>query len=118
MKLGQNNSKATNALLNGLCESVYTKVIHCKSTKDIWGKLQNIYEVDYKVKALKFQTYKGQFEQLKMKEDDNITTYFLRVDETLNTIIGLGEEIKESITFQKVLRSLLMRFDPKISSLE
>jgi hypothetical protein len=53
-----------------------------------------------------------------MKEDENIAAYFLRVDETVNTIIGLGEEIKESIIVQKVLRSLPMRFDPKISTLE
>jgi hypothetical protein len=77
IKLGQNNSKATNALMNGLCESVYTKVIHCKSAKDIWDKLQNIYEGDSKVKAAKLQTYRGQFEQLKMKEDENIAAYFL-----------------------------------------
>jgi hypothetical protein len=32
--------------------------------------------------------------------------------------LGLGEEIKESVIVQKVLRSLPMRFDPKISSLE
>jgi hypothetical protein len=44
MKLGQNNSKATNSLLNGLGETVFTKVAHCKSTKEIWDKLQNIYE--------------------------------------------------------------------------
>jgi hypothetical protein len=30
----------------------------------------------------------------------------------------LGEEIKEFVIVQKVLRSLPMRFDPKISSLE
>jgi hypothetical protein len=118
IKLGQNNSKATNALLNGLCESVYTKVIHCKSAKEIWDKLQNIYEGDSKVKETKLQTYRGQFEQLKMKEDENIAAYFLRVDETVNAIIGLGEEIKESVIVQKVLRSLPMRFDPKISTLE
>jgi hypothetical protein len=53
-----------------------------------------------------------------MKEDENIESYFLRVDETVNAIIKLGEEIKESIIVQKVLRSLPMRFDPKISSLE
>jgi hypothetical protein len=53
-----------------------------------------------------------------MKEDENIASYFLRVDETINAIIGLGEEIKESIIVQKVLRSLPMRFDPKISTLE
>jgi hypothetical protein len=118
VKLGQNNSKAKNALLNGLSEMIFTKVAHCKSTKEIWDKLQNIYEGDSKVKATKLQTYRGQFKQLKMKEDENIAAYFLRVDEIVNAIIGLGEEIKESVIVQKVLRSLPMRFDPKISTLE
>jgi hypothetical protein len=59
-----------------------------------------------------------QNEQIKMKEDHNIETYFLRVDETVNSIIGLGEEVDESIIVQKVLRSLPMRFDPNISVLE
>jgi hypothetical protein len=53
-----------------------------------------------------------------MKEDENITAYFLRVYETVNAIIGLGEEIEESVIVQKVLRSLPMRFNPKISTLE
>jgi hypothetical protein len=59
MKIGKNNSKATNALLNGICESVYTKFIHCKSTKEIWDNIQNIYEGDSKVKEAKLQTYRG-----------------------------------------------------------
>ena len=39
-------------------------------------------------------------------------------DEIVNAIIGLGEEVNEYINVQKVLISLPMRFDPKISSLE
>jgi hypothetical protein len=77
VKLGENNSKAKNELLNGLSDTVFTKVAHCKSTKEIWDKLRNIYEGDSKVKTTKLQTYRGQFEQLKMKEDEDITTYFL-----------------------------------------
>jgi hypothetical protein len=53
-----------------------------------------------------------------MKEDEDIIAYFLRVDEIMNAIIGLGEEIEESVIVQKVLRSLSMRFNPKISVLE
>ena len=117
VKLGENNSKVINALLNGLSDTIFTKVAHCKFAKEIWNKLQNIYG-DTKVKATKLQTYRGQFEQLKMKEDDNIASYFLQVDETMNAIIGLGEEIEESIIVQKILRSLPMRFNPKISTLE
>jgi hypothetical protein len=36
----------------------------------------------------------------------------------VNAIIGLGEEIEESLIVQKVLRYLPMRFNPKISTLE
>ena len=35
VKLGENNSKSTNALLNGLSDTVFTKVAHCKSAKEI-----------------------------------------------------------------------------------
>jgi hypothetical protein len=53
-----------------------------------------------------------------MNEDEDITAYFLRFDETVNAIIRLGEEIEESIIVQKILISLPMRFNPKISTLE
>jgi hypothetical protein len=118
VKLGENSSKSTNALLNGLSDTVFTKVAHCKSAKETWDKLQNIYEGDSKVKATKLQTYRGRFEQLKMKEDEDIASYFLRVNETMIVIIGLGGEIKESVIVQKVLRSLPMRFNPNILALE
>jgi hypothetical protein len=117
VKLGENNSKAKNTLLNGLIDAVFTQVAHCKSAKETWDKIQNIYG-DKKVKEAKLQTYRGQFEQLKLKEDENIPAYFLRVDEIVNEIIGFGEEIEESIIVQKVLRSLPMRFNPKILTLE
>jgi hypothetical protein len=63
--------------LNGLSDTIFTNVAHYKSAKEIWDKLQNIYEGDTKVKEAKLQAYKGQFEQLKMKEDEDIATYFL-----------------------------------------
>jgi hypothetical protein len=78
VKLGENNSKAKNELLNGLSDTIFTKVAHCKSAKEIWDKLRNIYEGDSKVKASKFQTYRGQFEQLKMKEDEDIAMNILQ----------------------------------------
>jgi hypothetical protein len=59
VKLGENNSKSINALLNGLSDMVFTKVAHCKFAKEIWDKLQNIYEGDSKVKIAKLQTYRG-----------------------------------------------------------
>jgi hypothetical protein len=53
-----------------------------------------------------------------MDEKEYIATYLLRVDEIFNVITGLGEELNESLVVQKVLRSLPMRYDAKVSSIE
>ena len=83
-----------NAIISGLVESVFVKVMHCESAKEIWDTLKNIYEGDEKVKGAKIQTYRGKFEHLKMKEEENIAAYFLRVDEVVNIIRRLGENIE------------------------
>jgi Arc/MetJ-type ribon-helix-helix transcriptional regulator len=47
-----------------------------------------------------------------------IKTYFLRFDEVINAIIGLGEYLNESLVVQKVLRSLLLKYDTKVRAIE
>ena len=44
------NAKAMNALLNGLCEAEFIKVMHNKTAKEIWDTLESIHEGDKKVK--------------------------------------------------------------------
>jgi hypothetical protein len=53
-----------------------------------------------------------------MNENEDIATYFLRVDEVVNSIRGLGEELDQSLIVQKVLRSLLLKYDAKVSAIE
>lgn len=50
------------------------------------NKLKNAFEGDEKVKKVKLQTHRMQFESLKMKDDDNVAAYFLRVDEVVNSL--------------------------------
>jgi hypothetical protein len=92
--------------------------MHCKSTKEMWDKLKNTYEGDDKVKQEKLQTHRSQFEILKMDEEENIAAYLLHVDGIVNIVRGLGETMDEKFIVQKVLRSLPMRFNPKISTLK
>jgi hypothetical protein len=117
-KLYESNSKAMYAILGGLAGSKFVKVMHCESAKELWDKLKKVYEGDTKVKNAKLQSYRSQFESLKMEESEDIATYFLRIDEVVNTMRGLGETVENVIIVQKVLRSLPARFDPKISALE
>ena len=71
-----------------------------------------------KSKNPNFKHIKGQFEILKMKEEENITEYLLRVDEIVNVIRGIGREIKEKEVVDKVLRTLPMKYESKVSTLE
>jgi hypothetical protein len=73
-------AKAMNAIMSGLAEAKLVKVMHLGTTKEMWDKLINSYEGNEKVKDAKIQTYRIQFEQLKMKEDETIGKYFLRIE--------------------------------------
>ena len=68
----EGNAKSLNEILSGLTNSVFIKVMQCTSAKQAWDKLKIIYEGESKVKESKLQTYKGQFESLKMKEEENV----------------------------------------------
>jgi hypothetical protein len=111
------NAKATNAILNGLAEAKFVKVMHLDSAKAMWDKLISSYEGNEKVKDAKLQTYRLKFEQLKMNEDETVSKYFLRVEELVNAMKGLGEKIEVSFIVQKILRSLLDKFNPKFSAI-
>eukprot|EP00253_Pinus_taeda_P014342 PITA_14342 len=71
-----------------------------------------------KVKRAKLQTLRIQYENLRMYNDESVANYFLRVDEIVICMKNLGEEIKEAIVVEKVLRSLSPKFESKVSAIE
>jgi hypothetical protein len=103
-----------NAIQGGFEKTKFVKVMQLKSTKEIWDKMVNHYEGDNKVKLAKLQAHIMQFEILRMSEDENIGGFFLRVNEIVNTMKGLGEKIEEVMVVHKVLRSLPSRHNAKV----
>jgi hypothetical protein len=84
------NAKGMNALLNGLAEAEFVKVMHLEAAKAMWDKIIRSYEGNEKVKDAKLQTYRLKFEQIKMNEYETVRKYFLRVEELVNAMKGLG----------------------------
>jgi hypothetical protein len=85
------NSKPRHVILETLAPTIASNVMFCNTAKEVWDKLKSIYEGDPKVKKVKLQRHRAEFENLKMNEKEDIVTYFLRVDEVVNAIKGLGE---------------------------
>jgi hypothetical protein len=101
-----------------LSKKILDKVLNCKNAKQLWDKLETIYAGDSKVKRAKLETLKVQYEGLKMKDEENISEYFERVDNIVNAIIGLGVEVSDNELVEKILRTLPMLYNPKVSTIE
>jgi hypothetical protein len=92
--------------------------MHLESTKEIWDKLISSFKGNEKVKDAKIQTYRLQFEQLKMNEDETINKFFLIFEDLVNAMKGHGEKIEDVFLVQNILISLRNRFNPKVSAIE
>jgi hypothetical protein len=117
-KLMSCNSKARHFILTALESTIASKLTGCNTSKEVWDKLKSIYKGDPKFKQVKLQRHRAEFENLKMNEKEDIATYLLRVDEVVNVIRGLGEELDKLLVVQKVLRSLVLKYDAKVSAIE
>ena len=53
-----------------------------------------------------------------MYNDESVANYFLRIHEIVNCMKNLGEEIKEAVVVENVLRTLSPKFKSKISAIE
>ena len=112
------NTKAMNAILSGLVEVEFVKVMHLESTKEMWDKLVSSYEGNKKVKDAKLQTHRLKFEQLKMNEDEKVSKYLLKIEETVSAMKGLGENFDETPLVKKISRNFLDIFNPKVFAIE
>ena len=65
----------------------------------------------------KLQTLKVQYESLKMKDEENISQYFERVENLVNAIQGLGVEVPDYELVENILRTIPMTYNTKVSTL-
>jgi hypothetical protein len=101
-----------------LRKKILAKVLNCQNEKQLWDKLETIYARDSKVKRAKLQTLKVQYERLKMMDEENISDYFERFDNIVNSIIGLGVEVSDNELVEKIPRTLPMLYNPKVPLLK
>ncbi|PNX84707.1 gag-protease polyprotein, partial [Trifolium pratense] len=117
-ELALGNSKALNALFNGVDTKMFKLIKHCVVAKDAWEVLKTYNEGTKKVKMAKLQLLTTKFENLKMKEDENIHEYHMSIMNIANSSESLGVKMSEEKLVTKILRSLPKRFDMKVTAVE
>ena len=96
----------------------FDEVKDCKTTHAMWTKLKDIYGGDDNVRRGKAESIRGDFDQMKMREDENIENYVERIKESVSAIKASGGDIEEKIVVSKVLRTLLPIYAIRVSSIQ
>ncbi|GAU45877.1 hypothetical protein TSUD_401030, partial [Trifolium subterraneum] len=99
-------------------EQVFEKIADATTSKDAWDILQKSYGGDAKVKKVKLQALKRQFELLEMKNDEAVAEYFTRVETLTNQMKNCGSTLSEEEMVEKVLRTLTHKFDYIVVTIE
>eukprot|EP00253_Pinus_taeda_P023579 PITA_23579 len=105
------DSKALVFLYQAVHESVFPRIAAAKTSKEAWQTLKTAYQGMEKVKTTKLQLLRKDFENLCMKESDNIDSFFTHVIGLVTQIRSHGEILEERRIVEKLLRILPSKFD-------
>lgn len=96
----------------GVSLSIFPRIMRAKTSKEAWSILQQEFEGDSKVRTVKLQSLKRDYENERMKENENLNEYVNRLSELVNQMKSHGDTIEDRRIVDKILISLTARFDP------
>eukprot|EP00253_Pinus_taeda_P028636 PITA_28636 len=112
------DSKALVFLYQVVDQSVFPRIAAAKTSKEAWLTLKTAYQGMEKVKTTKLQLLRRDFENLCMKESDNIDSFFTHVTGLITQMRTHGETIEDRRIVEKILRVLPSKFDAIVTTIE
>ncbi|XP_057444753.1 uncharacterized protein LOC130736999 [Lotus japonicus] len=112
------NSKALNAIFNGVDKNMFRLINTCTVAKEAWDILKTAHEGTARVRMSRLQMLTTQFENLRMTEEETISEFHMRVRDLANSSFALGEPMSDEKLVRKILRSLPKKFAMKVTAIE
>ncbi|KAL0457720.1 UNVERIFIED_CONTAM: hypothetical protein Slati_0399200, partial [Sesamum latifolium] len=112
------DQSALSIIHQGLDDEMFEKIANESKAKDAWDILKNSAVGVDKVKKVRLQTLRAEFELLLMKENESILNYFTRVLVVVNQMKRLGEKLTDVRVVEKILRSLNAKFNHVVVAIE
>ena len=112
------HSKALVFLYQAVHESVFPRIAVAKTSKEAWQTLKRAYQGMERAKITKLQLLRRYFENLCMKESDNIDSFFTYVIGLVTQIRSHGEILEGRRIVEKLLRVLPSKFNVIVTSIE
>jgi len=105
------DSKALVFLYQAVHESVFPRIAAAKTSREAWKTLKTTYQGMERVKTSKLQLLRKDFENLCMKESDNIDSFFTHAIGLVTQMRSHGKALEERRIMEKLLRCLPSKFD-------
>ena len=90
----------------------------CDTIKKMWDAIYTIYGGDKNVQRSKFESLRGNFDDMRMEVGDNISQYVARIKEVVSAIKGATGQIDDDTMLRKVLRKLLPIYAIRVSTIQ
>ncbi|XP_070668123.1 uncharacterized protein [Malus domestica] len=99
-------------------DELFPRIRNEKIAKGAWEILRREFRGDKKVRAVKLQAIRADFEYLRMNDVESLDDYLARFFEIVNNLKSLGEYVTEKRIVQKLLMSLSRRYKSIVSIIE
>jgi uncharacterized membrane protein YgcG len=114
----KSNAKALCLIQQSIDDVVFPKIAASTTAKDAWNVLKTSYEGSVRVKAVKLQTLRRDFETLQMGNNESVQAFLTKVQGTVNQLRLYGDTLSDQTVVTKVLRSLASKFDHIVAAIE
>ena len=106
-----------NTLICALSSEEFNRVSTCKTAKEMWDKLKVTHEGTSQVKETKINLLVHEYELFSMKENESIKDMYTRFNDIVSTLEALGKIYTTGEKVRKIIRSLPMSWDPKVTAI-
>lgn len=112
------DAKALSKLQMGVTKPIFTRISTASTAKEAWDILEGEFHGDEKVRSINLQSLKKDFQNLRMKDSENIQSYHARVMEIVNQMKTYGDNISDQHVVEKILISLTDKYEYIVAVIE
>ncbi|XP_047148339.1 uncharacterized protein LOC124820640 [Vigna umbellata] len=95
-----------------------SKIKNAATAREAWSILVRRHAGGDKIRKVKLQTLRRQYEHLQMDEGEKVSEYFNKVLTTSNQMKRCSETIIDLMVIEKIMRSLPQKFDHIVVAIE
>ncbi|XP_060671306.1 uncharacterized protein LOC132803084 [Ziziphus jujuba] len=106
------DSKALGIIQGAITDQIFPRIANAETSKEAWELLYKEFHGGDQVRSIKLQSLRREFECTKMKDDETLSNYLIRLNDLINQMKTFGETLSNERMVKKVLISLTKAYEP------